>query len=64
LKIAADFRAAPVGDDRSRLSTETRVLPLDAMSRRLFRAYWLVVGPSSALIRRRWLRAIAATAQT
>jgi hypothetical protein len=60
LKIAADFRAVPVGEDRSRLSTETRVLPLDGTSRLLFRAYWLVVGPFSALIRRRWLRAIAA----
>jgi hypothetical protein len=63
LKIAADFRAKPVGEARSRLSTETRVLPLDGMSRRLFRAYWLVVGPFSALIRRRWLRAIAAGAR-
>jgi hypothetical protein len=28
----------------------------------VFRAYWLVVGPFSALIRRRWLRAIARSA--
>ena len=60
LKIAADFRAKRVGKARSRLSTETRVLALDGMSRVLFRAYWLVVGPFSALIRRRWLRAIDA----
>ncbi|MCI0688151.1 MAG: hypothetical protein L0Y54_13075 [Sporichthyaceae bacterium] len=58
LKIAADFCAEPLGGGRTRLSTETRVLALDPRSRREFRLYWLVVGPFSALIRRRWLRAI------
>jgi len=58
IKAAIDFRAteAPGG---SRLSTETRVLAADPRARRLFRLYWLVVGPFSALIRRRWLRAVA-----
>ena len=37
--------------------TETRVAAMDARSRRAFRAYWLAVGPFSALIRRRWLAA-------
>jgi hypothetical protein len=50
----------PGADGHSRLSTETRVLALDGKSRLAFRIYWLVVGPFSALIRRRWLRAIAA----
>jgi hypothetical protein len=63
LKIAADLCAEPHGDGHTRLSTETRVLALDRRSRRLFRIYWLVVRPFSALIRRRWLRAIAARAQ-
>ncbi len=58
VKIVADFRAEPMGDAHSRLTTETRVLALDRWSRVLFRLYWLVVGPFSALIRRRWLRAI------
>jgi hypothetical protein len=62
VKIAADFRAESAGDGTTRLSTETRVLALDRRSRLVFRAYWLVVGPFSALIRRRWLRAIAANA--
>jgi hypothetical protein len=31
---------------------------LDERARRLFRLYWLVVGPFSKLIRRRWLKAI------
>jgi len=40
------------------LSTETRVQAVDDRSRRAFRLYWLVVGPFSSLIRRRWLRAV------
>jgi hypothetical protein len=60
VQIAADFEAVPGADGHSRLSTETRVLALDGKSRLAFRIYWLVIGPFSALIRRRWLRAVAA----
>ena len=62
LRIAFDFRAEPHGGG-SLLSTETRVHALTPRARRLFRLYWLVVGPFSALIRRRWLKAIAARAR-
>ena len=62
IKIVADFRALPTGHGRTRLTTETRVWPLDRASAFVFRLYWLVVGPFSALIRRRWLRAIARSA--
>ena len=44
----------------ARLATETRVLALGESARRGFRRYWLAVGPFSALIRRRWLKAAAA----
>lgn len=56
VRFAADFRAeaAPEG---TLLSTETRVLAADDRGRRAFRRYWRFVGPFSALIRRRWLRA-------
>jgi hypothetical protein len=62
IKAAIDFRALPAPGG-SRLSTETRVLAADARARRLFRLYWLVVGPFSALIRRRWLAATMASAK-
>jgi hypothetical protein len=39
------------------LLTETRVQALDARARRAFGRYWVVVGPFSALVRRRWLAA-------
>jgi len=38
------------------LSTETRVLATDPLSRRKFRRYWLVVGTGIKLIRRISLR--------
>jgi hypothetical protein len=51
-KLGMDLRAEP-----GRLVTETRVELTDARAQRLFRPYWLVVKPFSALIRRLWLRA-------
>jgi hypothetical protein len=58
VRIAFDFRAEP-RPDGSLLTTETRVQALTPRARRLFRLYWLAIGPFSALIRRRWLKAIA-----
>lgn len=57
VQVATDFRA-----DGERLSTETRILAGDAAARRTFLRYWRVVGPFSALIRRRWLAEIAKSA--
>jgi hypothetical protein len=54
VQIVTDFRA-----DGATLTTETRILAVDDVARRSFRRYWRVVGPFSALIRRRWLAAIA-----
>jgi hypothetical protein len=45
--------------DEARLSTETRIEAVDDAARRAFLRYWRVVGPFSALIRRRWLKQIA-----
>jgi hypothetical protein len=57
VRVAADFRAEPAVSG-SLLTTETRIAAVDDAARRSFRRYWRVVGPCSALIRRRWLRAI------
>ena len=55
-RVAILFEAVPRPSGGSRLITETRVADVDLG----FRMYWLVVAPFSALIRRRWLRAVAA----
>jgi hypothetical protein len=54
IRMVTNFRS-----DGGRLSTETRVAAVDDEARRAFRRYWRVVGPFSAVIRRRWLRCIA-----
>jgi hypothetical protein len=58
VQVVTDFRA-----DGETLTTETRILAVDEVARRSFRRYWHVVGPFSALIRRRWLAAIAKRAR-
>jgi hypothetical protein len=57
LRIAGDFRAEPVPEG-ARLITETRVAAADRSGLLRFRLYWLLVGPWSRLIRRRWLREV------
>jgi hypothetical protein len=58
VRMAVALWAEPAGDGAV-LATETRVAALGEGARRAFRRYWLVVGPFSALIRRRWLHAAA-----
>jgi len=58
-----NFRVTPDGAGGSWLSTETRVVATSPRARRVFAAYWRVIYPGSALIRRMWLRAIARRAE-
>lgn len=53
-----NFVVAADGPDRSFVSTETRVFANSTAARRQFAAYWRVIYPGSAIIRRMWLRAI------
>jgi hypothetical protein len=62
-KAAMNFTVAPDGRGGSVVSTETRVAATDASARRRFAAYWRVIYPGSALIRRSWLRAIRQRAE-
>ena len=55
VQVAVNLRAEPLPSGKTRLATETRIAAVDSGARRAFRRYWLVVGPFSALIRRRWL---------
>jgi hypothetical protein len=52
------------GPNASIVTTETRVFASSASSRRRFAAYWRVIYPGSAVIRRMWLRAIERRATT
>lgn len=63
-KAAMNFRVKADGAGGSILSTETRVYATDGASKRRFAAYWRVIYPGSALIRRMWLRAIVRRAES
>lgn len=53
-----NFLVTPDGKGGSIVTTETRVYANSDAARRRFAAYWRVIYPGSALIRRMWLRAI------
>jgi hypothetical protein len=55
---AMNFVVTPEGPNTSWVSTETRVFATSPDARRRFAAYWRVIYPGSAIIRRMWLRAI------
>jgi hypothetical protein len=62
-KAAMNFALLDVGDGYTQLLTETRVFASDAWTRRRFAAYWRLIYPGSALIRRNWLAAIRVRAE-
>jgi hypothetical protein len=62
-KAAMNFRVSDEGGGWTRLTTETRVDATDASARRRFAAYWRVIYPGSAFIRRMWLDAIRRRAE-
>ena len=53
-----NFAVAPDGAGASIVSTETRVFANSPSACRRFAAYWRIIYPGSAIIRRMWLRAI------
>ena len=55
--IATSFELEALGDT-TRLSTETRVQPIDATAARAFRPYWWAIRGRSGLIRRDVLHAV------
>ena len=60
---AMNFAIESMADGSCVLSTETRVYATDDWARRRFAAYWRIIYPGSAFIRRMWLRAIRARAE-
>lgn len=53
-----NFIVTSDGSGGSVISTETRVFANSPSARRRFAAYWRIIYPGSAMIRRMWLRAI------
>lgn len=57
-KAVWNFTFERVGDNETRLTTETRVFCPDEKSTIKFKLYWFFVGPFSGIIRREILRSI------
>ena len=58
-----NFLVTSDGANGTWVSTETRVVATSPKARRIFAAYWRVIYPGSAIIRRMWLRAIERRAE-
>jgi len=57
-----NVRIEPLGADKARVYTETRIRTLGPQARRRFRLYWLLIRPFSGLLRRAMLSGIKARA--
>jgi hypothetical protein len=62
-KAAWNISLSPGDADRTLLLTQTRIRCYGHIAESRFRAYWLVVGPFSGLIRRAMLRAVKRKAE-
>ena len=60
---AMNFKVEDAGAGSCTVTTETRVYATDAAATRRFAAYWRMIYPGSALIRRMWLRAVKRRAE-
>jgi len=63
-KAAWNFQVGLRTDGATVLRTETRVLCADDATRRRFRAYWMLIRPSSGLIRQEMLTAVRSAAES
>lgn len=57
------FRTEPLGANRCRLTTETRIFATDRPTFFRFKGYWRLIAPGSAILRGTWLQAIRARAE-
>jgi hypothetical protein len=62
-KAAMNFQWSDDGGGWTRLSTTTRIAATSPGARRRFAAYWRVIYPGSAFLRRSWLEAIRRRAE-
>ncbi|HLH08348.1 MAG TPA: hypothetical protein VKW78_14005 [Terriglobales bacterium] len=64
VKIAFNFTTEDAGDGWSLVSTETRVLATDNLTRRGMGRYWRLIVPGSGLLRLQWLDAVKKRAES
>jgi hypothetical protein len=62
IKVAFNMHVVAMEDGICRLSSETRIIGVDASAQKAFSRYWRMIYPGSAIIRRMWIDAIAGRA--
>lgn len=63
VKMAFDFKVEDTGDGWSTLTTETRVMATDDLTRHGMGRYWRLIVPGSGLLRLQWLQGIKKRAE-
>ena len=58
-EVAFNMHVVAMEDGICRLSSETRIIGVDASAQKAFSRYWRMIYPGSAIIRRMWIDAIA-----
>ena len=64
IKVAFGFNVEDAGGGWCKVTAETRVLALDAATRRGMSRYWRLIAPGSGLLRRQWLAGIRRRAES
>jgi len=64
VKMAYGFNVEDAGDGWSTITTETRVVVTDDLTRRGMARYWRLIVPGSGLLRRQWLDGIKKRAES
>jgi len=64
VKVAINFHFKSLENGKTLVSTETRNLPITSRDSHIFNAYWRVIYPGSAIIRRLWLETLSKNAET
>ncbi len=64
IKVVWNFQCVALGENKTRVSTETRVLCVAPFTRITFRLYWLIIKPFSGLIRKKMLKIIKEDSET
>jgi hypothetical protein len=62
-KVGINFHVQETAAGLCRVTTETRIFCTDFSARTRFGAYWRLIYPGSAIIRRMWLRAVKRRAE-
>ncbi|WP_066852268.1 hypothetical protein [Halodesulfovibrio spirochaetisodalis] len=63
VKVALNFSLSEISPGLTKVTTETRILCLSKVTRRIFKTYWLVLKPFSSMIRKRMLKIVKRQAE-